>query len=146
VTDGAVRLPEGLADPAWLPRVPTASIGVVEAPAIRPRVLLGELEPMVRVGMTRVLVEGGAEVLPDVGPDDGVIDRARSDRPDVVVLAEWARSLGDAVRRAAPEAKLIVFSRDESEMTVYDPGSAVPRRVGSAAPEALVDELTGSAP
>jgi hypothetical protein len=112
----------------------------------RPRVLLGDLEPMVRVGMTRVLLDGGADVLPDVGPDDGVIDRARAERPDVVVLAEWARALGDAVRHAAPHAKLIVWASDESEMTVYDPGSAVPRRVRSAAPEALVYELTGSAP
>ncbi len=29
--------------------------------------LLGELEPMVRVGMTRVLVDAGAEVLPEDG-------------------------------------------------------------------------------
>jgi hypothetical protein len=146
VTDGAAALPELLAVPAWIGSHAPANIGVVEDPATRPRVLLGQLEPMVRVGMTRVLLDGGADVLPDVGPDDGVIDRARSDRPDVVVLADWARSLGDAVRRAAPEAKLIVWASDESEMTVYDPGSAVPRRVGSAAPEALVGELTGSAP
>ena len=112
----------------------------------RPRVLLGDLEPMVRVGMTRVLLDGGAEVLPDVGPEDGVVDRAAADRPDVVVLAEWAWALSDAVRRAAPEAKLIVWASDESEMTVYDPGRAEPRRVQSAAPEALVGELGASAP
>ena len=51
-----------------------------------------------------------------------------------------------AVRRAAPEAKLIVWASDESEMTVYDPGRAEPRRVQSAAPEALVGELGASAP
>jgi DNA-binding NarL/FixJ family response regulator len=111
-----------------------------------PRVLLGEFQPMVRVGMTRVLLDGGAEVLPAVGPEDGLVDRAAAERPDVVVLAEWAQSLRDAVRRAAPLAKLIVWSSDESWMTVYDPGAVVPRRVSSAAPEALVEELTGSAP
>jgi len=31
-------------------------------------------------------------------------------------------------------------------MTVYDPGRAEPRRVQSAAPEALVGELGASAP
>jgi hypothetical protein len=113
---------------------------------LRPRVLLGDLEPMVRVGMTRVLVDGGADVLPDDRPDDGVVDRAAAERPDVVVLAEWAYALGDAVRRAAPAAKVIVWSSDETSMTVYDPGAAAPRRVSSAAPEALVEELTGSAP
>ena len=50
------------------------------------------------------------------------------------------------MRRAAPEAKLIVWASDESEMTVYDPGRAEPRRVQSAAPEALVGELGASAP
>jgi hypothetical protein len=101
---------------------------------------------MVRVGMTRVLVDGGAEVLPDGSGEDGLIDRAAAERPDVVVLAEWAYDLRDAVRQAAPAAKVIVWSSDETWMTVYDPGAATPRRVSSAAPEALVEELTGSAP
>ena len=113
---------------------------------LRPRVLLGELEPMVRVGMTRVLVEGGADVLPEADGRDGVVDRAAAELPDVVVLAEWAYSLGEAVRRAAPAAKVIVWSSDETSMTVYDPGAVTPRRVSSAAPEALVEELSGSAP
>jgi hypothetical protein len=109
-------------------------------------VLLGELEPMVRVGMTRVLVDGGAEVLPERGGIDGIVGRAAAEHPDVVVLAEWALELGDEVRRAAPDAKVIVWASDESWMTVFDPGAKTPRRVSSAAPEALVEELTGSAP
>jgi DNA-binding NarL/FixJ family response regulator len=116
---------------------------VAERGNLRPRVLLGDLEPMVRVGMTRVLLDGGADVLPEAD-GDGVVDRAAAERPDVVVLAEWAFGLGEAVRRAAPAAKVIVWSSDETSMTVYDPGAAAPRRVSSAAPEALVEELTGS--
>jgi DNA-binding NarL/FixJ family response regulator len=107
----------------------------------RPRVLLGDLEPIARVGMGRLLAEAGAEVLAD-GEPGAIVAQAERLTPDVVVLTlEPAGELGRRVRAAAPGAKVILWSRDETEMQVLDPGSAAPQRVLRAAPEALLGEL-----
>ena len=50
--------------------------------------------------------------------------------------------MGEQVRGAAPEAKVILWARDETEMEVFEPGSAVPRRVATAIPDALLASST----
>jgi DNA-binding NarL/FixJ family response regulator len=110
-----------------------------------PRVLLGNLAPMVRLGMRRVLSEDCAEVLDGDG-DDGrsVVADAGRLRPDVVVLGrDGARGeeLCAEVRAAAPGAKVILWPPDEDEMEVLDPGRDAPRRVTPPLPKALLGEL-----
>jgi DNA-binding NarL/FixJ family response regulator len=108
----------------------------------RPRVLLGDLDPIARLGMSRLLVEAGVEVLADDREPTGIVDQAERLTPDVVVLMlEPAGELGRRVRAAAPAAKVILWSRDETEMQVLDPGSATPQRILRAAPDALLGEL-----
>jgi DNA-binding NarL/FixJ family response regulator len=108
----------------------------------RPRVLLGDLDPIARLGMSRLLVEAGVEVLADDREPAGIVDQAERLTPDVVVLMlEPAGELGRRVRAAAPAAKVILWSRDETEMQVLDPGSATPQRILRAAPDALLGEL-----
>ncbi len=65
-------------------------------------------------------------------------------RPDAVVLDLDRRrraSCGERVRAAAPEAKVILWARDEDAMEVLDPGATTPRRVFTAVPEELRSEL-----
>lgn len=107
-----------------------------------PRVLLGNLEPMVLVGMSRLLLESGAEVAEE--PRSGrLAARAAALAPDAIVLPLDGGNSADTVREAreaAPEAKLILWARDESQMQVYDAGQATPR-VAAGTPDALLNEL-----
>lgn len=111
-----------------------------------PRVLLGNLDPMARLGMSRLLAEDGVEVVerpdpPDVQAD--IVEDARELHPDAVVLrlenGETTR-IRELVSGAVPGTKVILWARDETEMQVYDPGSSVPRRM-TAGPDALLDEI-----
>jgi hypothetical protein len=43
-----------------------------------------------------------------------------------------------------PEVTVILWARDETEMEVFEPGSASPRRVATAVPDALLRELSVS--
>ena len=110
----------------------------------RPRVLLANLEPMTWVGMRRVLVERGIEV---VAEDDsgGVVAQVERVNPDAVVLGfegEVSVELSERLRAVAPETKVILWTRDETVMQVFDPGSATPRRIQRGIPEALLGELS----
>lgn len=106
--------------------------------------LLGNLEPITKLGMQRMLSSGGIEV---VGAADGaLVAQARRVTPDAVVLGldeGVGRELGEQVRAAAPNAKVILWARDETEMEVFEPGSVKPRRVASGVRDALLNELTG---
>ena len=106
--------------------------------------LLGNLEPMTRLGMTSMLASGGVEVVGD-DTDEALLAEVRRVLPDAVVLGldqEAGRELGEQVRAAAPTTKVILWARDETAMEVFEPGSARPRRVGSGVREALLSELT----
>lgn len=108
------------------------------------RVLLGNLEPMVRLGMSRVLSEDGVEVLAEEGQPADVVAHAKRLHPDAVVLAlddGGARELGEQVRAAAPDAKVILWARDETEMEVFDPGASAPRRIRTSVPATLRSEV-----
>jgi DNA-binding NarL/FixJ family response regulator len=111
----------------------------------RPRVLLGNLEPMVRLGMTAVLEEDGIEVIGEEERPQALLLMAGRMRPDAVVLDlldRAARELGERVRTASPETKVILWARDEDAMEVLDPGSTTPRRIFTAVTEELRSELS----
>jgi DNA-binding NarL/FixJ family response regulator len=111
----------------------------------RTRVLLGNLEPMVRLGMMDVLAEDGVEVVGEEERPQALVLMAGRLRPDAVVLDLHhgsSRELGDRVRTASPETKVILWARDEDAMEVLDPGSTTPRRFFTAVPEELRSELS----
>ena len=100
---------------------------------------------MVRLGMSRVLADGGVEVVMDEGQPDTLVAEARRLRPDAVVLAldgSTSGALREEVRAAAPRAKVILWARDETEMHVFDPGSSAPRLIHTAVSDALLSELS----
>lgn len=114
-------------------------------PTRPPRVLLGDLEPMTRVGMRKWLAEGGVEVVGEVDEPAAIVAESRRLAPDAVVLAladGAGRMLGKQVRGAAPTVTVILWARDETEMEVLEPGTAPPRRVATGVPDALLRELT----
>jgi DNA-binding NarL/FixJ family response regulator len=110
-----------------------------------PRVLLGKLEPIVHLGMVDVLEAEGIEVIGTEERPEALVLMAGRLRPDAVVLDlldRSARDLADRVRAAAPETKVILWTRDEDELDVLDPGATTPRRYFTAVPEELVNELS----
>jgi DNA-binding NarL/FixJ family response regulator len=112
---------------------------------VRTRVLLGNLEPMVRLGMIDVLQEEGIEVIGEEERPQALILMAGRLQPDAVVLDlldRSSRELGERVRTASPETKVVLWSRDEDVMEVLDPGSTTPRRYFAAVPEELRSELS----
>ena len=114
------------------------------APSRPPRVLLGNLEPMTRVGMRKWLADGGIDVVAEVDEPAAIVAESGRLAPDAVVLGlddGAGRRLGEQVRVAAPEVTVILWARDETEMEVFEPGSAAPRRVATAVPDALLSEL-----
>jgi len=111
------------------------------------RTLLGNLEPVARLGMMHVLADSGLEVIGEADRPEELVEEARRLQPDAIVLGDGDghAALRERMRAAAPAAKLIVWARDESEMHVFDPGSAVPRRVEAGVSDALLRELTAGA-
>jgi DNA-binding NarL/FixJ family response regulator len=111
----------------------------------RPRVLLGNLEPMVRLGMLNVLAEDGIDVIGAEERPQALVLMAGRLRPDAVVLdlhRGSSRELGERVRTASPKTKVILWARDEDAMVILDPGAAAPRRIFTAVPEELRNELS----
>jgi len=111
----------------------------------RPRVLLGNLEPLVRLGMMDVLSEDGLELLGEEQRPAALVLMAGRLRPDVVVLdllERSSRELCERVRMASPDTKVILWARDEDAMEVLDPGATTPRRIFDAVPEELRSELS----
>jgi DNA-binding NarL/FixJ family response regulator len=110
-------------------------------------VLLGNLEPMVCMGMTAVLGEDGIDIVGQEERPAALVLMAGRLQPDAVLLdlgRADSRDLGDRVRLAAPAATVILWARDEDAMEVFDPGSPTPRRFHSELPEELRGELIAS--
>jgi hypothetical protein len=114
-----------------------------------PRVLLGNLEPIVRLGMATVLGEDDVEVIGEEVRPAALVLLAGRLRPDAVVLdlgnAE-SRQLGERVRTASPKTTVVYWARDEELMEVVDPGGSDnhPRRVLAPVPEELSSTLKRS--
>jgi len=110
-------------------------------------VLLGDLEPIVRMGMTAVLREDGMEIIGHEARPGALLLMAGRLRPDAVLLDiahADSRELTDRVRAASPETTVILWARDEDAMEVFDPGSSTPRRFATELAEELRGELIAS--
>jgi DNA-binding response OmpR family regulator len=113
-----------------------------EGSGMPPRVLLGNLEPVVRLGMSAVLADEEIDVIGAEARPGPLVLLAGRLRPDAVVLdVHTPPELADRVRAAAPEATLVLWARDEDVMEVVAPGDAARRRVAEPSPGDLRDEL-----
>ena len=112
----------------------------MQATSDPPRVLLGALDPILRVGIARALTEGGAAV-DHATEADALVARAAECLPDAVVVGP-APGLSARLRVAAPTATVVIWRGDEEIIEVQAPGSAT--RVVPAPPaERLHGELFG---
>jgi DNA-binding NarL/FixJ family response regulator len=112
-----------------------------------PRVLLGNLEPVVKLGMTAVLEEDGIDVIGEESRPAALVLLAGNLRPDAVVLGlehALSRELSERVRAASPETTVVLWARDEDVMEVVAPGASEPRRVFTPMPEELRSALVRS--
>ena len=76
--------------------------------ARRPRILLGNLGPIMRMGMRRVLTEQGCEVVGQEDRPSAIVGEVHRLRPDIVVLdldGGSAHELGRLVRGASPRRR-----------------------------------------
>ncbi|MGH2969489.1 MAG: hypothetical protein ACRDK0_10560 [Solirubrobacteraceae bacterium] len=115
--------------------------------ARRPRILLGNLGPIMRMGMGRVLTELGCEVVGHEERPSAIVGEVHRLRPDVVVLdldGGSAQQLGRLVAGASPETTVVLWAREEDLMEVIDPVSDDSRRVSAPVLERLRSELNTS--
>jgi DNA-binding NarL/FixJ family response regulator len=110
-----------------------------------PRILLGNLEPIMLVGLRRMLDEEGMDVVGEEHNFDQILGAAERLQPDVIVLdldSAHGGTLAEAARRVAPKARLIFWARDETLMEVLDPAASDSRVVAPVDPAGLHRELT----
>src|SRR3954447_18269197 len=111
-----------------------------------PRVLLGNLGPIMRLGMNRVLSEEGCIVVGHEDRPSAIIGAAHRLRPDIVVLDldnGSSRELAQLVRGASPETTVVLWAREEDLMEVFEPASSASRLVSAPIVERLRGELSG---
>ena len=84
-----------------------------------PRVLLGNLGPIMVIGMARLLAEDGAEVIGQEKHPSGIVSAAGRLRPDVVVLdlnKDGSQKSQGASRRRLPSKTI-----KSNTMYLFDP-------------------------
>jgi DNA-binding NarL/FixJ family response regulator len=116
-------------------------------PARRPRIMLGNLGPIMRMGMRRVLTDHGCEVVGEEERPSAIVGEAHRLRPDLVVLdldGGSAQQLGRLVAGASPETTVVLWAREEDLMEVIDPVSHDSRRVSAPVLERLRSELSSN--
>jgi AmiR/NasT family two-component response regulator len=109
------------------------------------RVLLGDLAPIMAIGLRTVLEEDGIEVIGQESERSRIVRRAERLQPDVVVLDfdhEGASALASEIQRVASRTKVILWTRDETVMGVLESVSDTPRLVEITAHEGLRSELS----
>ena len=114
---------------------------------LAPRVLLGNLEPILLAGLRRVLAEDGIEVIGHEELPRAIVTHVGTELPDVLVLdlnGDRSRELAEDVRRVSPRTKVILWARDETLMEVLDPGSSASRLVVTEDGDGLRKELVAS--
>src|SRR3954454_2103982 len=92
-----------------------------------PRVLLGNLGPIMRLGMNRVLSEEGCHVVGQEDRPSAIVGAAHRLRPDIVVLdldGGSSNELAQLVRGASPETTVVLCAREEDLMEVLEPPPA----------------------
>ena len=112
----------------------------------RPAVLLGNLGPIMRLGMNRVLSEEGCQVVGQEDRPSAIIGAAHRLRPDIVVLDldnGSSRELAHLVRGASPETTVVLWAREEDLMEVLEPVWNTSRLVAVPIVERLRSELSG---
>jgi DNA-binding NarL/FixJ family response regulator len=112
----------------------------------RPNVLLGNLGPIMRLGMKRVLVELGCQVVGQEDRPSAIVGAAHRLRPDIVVLDldnGSSYELAQLVRGASPETTVVLWAREEDLMEVLEPASSTSRLVSAPIVERLRGELSG---
>jgi hypothetical protein len=110
-----------------------------------PRVLLGNLGPIMRLGMNRVLSEEGCQVVGQEDRPSAIIGAAHRLRPDIVVLdldGGSSHELAQLVRGASPETTVVLWAREEDLMEVLGPVSSTSRLVSAPILERLRGELS----
>jgi DNA-binding NarL/FixJ family response regulator len=111
-----------------------------------PRVLLGNLGPIMRLGMNRVLSEEGCQVVGQEDRPSAIIGATHRLRPDIVVLDldnGSSRELAQLVRGASPETTVVLWAREEDLMEVLEPVWNTSRLVAVPIVERLRGELSG---
>ena len=112
----------------------------------RPAVLLGNLGPIMRLGMNRVLSEQGCQVVGQEDRPSAIIGAAHRLRPDIVVLDldnGSSHELAQLVRGASPETTVVLWAREEDLMEVLEPVWNTSRLVAVPIVERLRSELSG---
>jgi DNA-binding NarL/FixJ family response regulator len=112
----------------------------------RPSVLLGNLGPIMRLGMNRVLSEQGCQVVGQEDRPSAIIGAAHRLRPDIVVLDldnGSSYELAELVRGASPETTVVLWAREEDLMEVLEPASSTSRLASAPIVERLRGELNG---
>jgi DNA-binding NarL/FixJ family response regulator len=107
--------------------------------------MIGNLGPIARVGMQRLLHEDGIEVVEDELTHVNISPTIERLRPDIVVLdldQTDSQQLSELVRLACPQAKVVLWAPTEDVMEVIDPGATRPRWVLSGVPEDLLAEMS----
>ena len=111
-----------------------------------PSVLLGNLGPIMRLGMNRVLSEEGCQVVGHEDRPSAIIGAAHRLRPDIVVLDldnGSSHELAQLVRGASPETTVVLWAREEDLMEVLEPVWNTSRLVAVPIVERLRSELSG---
>ena len=111
-----------------------------------PSVLLGNLGPIMRLGMNRVLSEEGCQVVGHEDRPSAIIGAAHRLRPDIVVLDldnGSSYELAQLVRGASPETTVVLWAREEDLMEVLEPVWNTSRLVAVPIVERLRGELSG---
>jgi AmiR/NasT family two-component response regulator len=109
------------------------------------RVLLGDLAPIMAIGLRTVLEEEGIEVIGQESDRTRIVRRSQRLQPDVVVLDldhDGATILASEIRQVAPRTKVILWARDESVMGVLESMSDTPRLVDITTHVGLPSELS----
>jgi hypothetical protein len=121
-------------------------VPVPAASDIARRVLLGPLEPMVRVGIERALTDRGVAVLPAAAGAEALVAEAAANAPNAIVVGNQLAGLSGRLRRAAPGATVVVWRGHVEIIEVHEPGHDRPRIVPAPAAEGLCGELFGPRP
>jgi hypothetical protein len=110
---------------------------------------MGKLDPILRVGIVRALIEGGANVVDGAESADGLVERAATLAPAAVVLGAAAggdggEDLRARLRIAAPDATLVIW-RNAEQIEVLRPRARTPRVMSAPVAERLAAAVLGDA-
>src|SRR3954464_9817340 len=133
---------------AWQPlaRAAAGREGGAMASEAGPRVLLGNLGPIMRLGMNRILSEQGCHVVGQEDRPSAIVGAAHRLRPDIVVLdldGGSSNELAQLVRGASPETTVVLWAREEDLMEVLAPAPSASRLIAAPIVERWRGELSG---